>query len=121
MVAFFGLFQQYQVFIQFLLFGEGNGVNPRQLFAFLVAAPVSAGQIQDFDGFDRLRTWNVWAFAEIGEVALLVEGNLSVLQAFNQFQLVLVAFFCEILDGIAFGNLCALVFAFGPVRAFFAQ
>jgi hypothetical protein len=121
-VAFFGLFQHHEVFIEFLLFGERDGVHAGQLLAFFIAAPVSSGEVEDFHRFDGFCAGDVRAFAEVGEIALLVKGDLSILQAIDQFEFVLVAFFGEVLDGIGFGDFCTRTrFSNAPVRALFAQ
>ena len=57
---------------------EGRAVDPRQLRVVLVAAPVRAGEAGQLERLDRLRVLQVRPAAEVGEVALRVEGDVAV-------------------------------------------
>ena len=61
--------------VEVLLVVEGGAVDPRQLRVLLVAAPVRAGEAGQLQRLDRPRVLQVRAAAEIGEVALRVEGD----------------------------------------------
>ena len=107
MVAFLGLLEQGEVLVEFLLFGEGDGVDTGELFAFLVATPVSTCQVYDFQSFDGAEIDQVRTAAQVGELARLVERNCAVLQLADKLQLVFVALFAEEVEGFGFGHLTA--------------
>jgi hypothetical protein len=113
-VAFFRLFQQDQVLIEFFLFGESDRIDAGELLPFFVAAPIRAGEVENFHRFDRLRAGNMRAFTEIHKTALFIERDFAVFQSFDQFEFVLVAFPRKILDSLGFGDLPAFVFRFIP-------
>ena len=75
MVALPRLLEPMQVRVEILLAVEGSAVDPRQLRVPLVAAPVGACEAGQLERLDRLRVLQVRAAAEIGEVALRVEGD----------------------------------------------
>ena len=70
---------------------EGRPVDPRQLRVLLVAAPVGAGEAGQLDRLDRPRVLEMRAAAEVGEVALRVEGDRPLGRA-DQLDLVRLAF-----------------------------
>ena len=51
-VALLGLFEEYEVFVQFFLFRESDTVDAGELFAVLVTAPIGTGCVQQLDGLD---------------------------------------------------------------------
>ena len=112
MVAFGGFFQQNEVFVQFFLFRESDGIDTGQLFAFLVATPVSTGGLQQLDGLDGGGVVQVRASAEVGERAALIEGDRAVFQIVDQLQFVFVAFLGEVVQCFGFGHLAAHEFDF---------
>src|SRR5262245_44330778 len=57
---------------------ERGAVDPRQLRVLLVAAPVRAREARELDRLDRARVLEVRPAAEVGEVALRVEGDRAV-------------------------------------------
>ena len=67
MVAFFGFFEECEVFIEHLLFGECDAVYAHELVAFFVAAPVSTCEGCDFHRLDGCSVGDVRAAAEVGE------------------------------------------------------
>ena len=50
--------------------------------------------------------------AEVGEITLCIEGNLSVFQSVDEFKFVLIALLAEVLDSIGLWNFLADVFIF---------
>ena len=74
-VALARLLEPRQVALEVLLRIERRAVDPRQLRVALVAAPVRAGEAGQLQRLDRLRVLEVRAAAEVGEVALRVEGD----------------------------------------------
>ncbi len=75
MVAPLRLLERGEVGVEVGLVVEGGAVDPRQLRVVRVAAPVRAGEAGELHGLDRLRVLQVRAAAEVGEVALRVEGD----------------------------------------------
>src|SRR5438309_1850484 len=75
MVAPARLFQALEIGVEIGLGVERGSVDARQLLVVLVAAPVGAREAGELDRLDRLRVLQVRAAAEIGEVALRVEGD----------------------------------------------
>src|SRR3954454_22718008 len=78
MVPLARLLQTLEVGVQIGLVVEGRAIDPRQLLVVLVAAPVGPGEPGQLDRLDRLRVLQVRAPAEVGEIALRVEGDLAV-------------------------------------------
>src|SRR5205807_8006636 len=87
MVPLARLLQTLEVSVQIGLIVEGRAVDPRQLLVVLVASPVGAGEPGQLDRLDRLRVLEMRPTAEVGEVALRVEGDLAV-GAIDQLDLV---------------------------------
>src|SRR4029078_10456381 len=77
-VALAGLLELRQVLLEVGLVVEGGAVDARQLRLRHVAAPVRAGEAGELERLDRLRALQVRAAAEVGEVALRVEGDRAV-------------------------------------------
>ena len=73
---------------------EGRAVDPRQLRVVLVAAPVRTGEPRQLHRLDRLRVLEVRAAAEVGEVALRVERDVS-LRRVDELDLVVLALLGE--------------------------
>src|SRR5437879_13799089 len=78
MVPLARLLQTLEVGVQIGLVVEGRAIDPRQLLVVLVASPVGAGEPGQLDRLDRLRVLEMRAAAEVGEIALCVEGDLAV-------------------------------------------
>ena len=108
-VSFFGFFEHFEVLGQLLLFGKGDAIKPGELLAFFVATPIGAGDGHEFRSLYFSRIGDVRPLAEVGEIALVVKGDIAVLQLINQLQLVLVAFPPEIFEGIGFAHFLAFV------------
>jgi hypothetical protein len=104
-VALLRLLQQDEVLLQFLLLGEGDGIQSGELLALLVAAPVGTGHAHHLGGLDEGGVGDVRSAAQVGETALAVEGDLAVVEAFDQFELVFVALLGEVGDRIGLGSL----------------
>src|SRR6266511_3046780 len=81
------LLEQLEMLVQVLLRVEGRPVDPGELLVLLVAAPVRAGERGQLQRLDRLRALQVRAAAEVREVALGVEADLS-FRGVDEFQLV---------------------------------
>ena len=77
-VAALRLLDPLEVRVEVILVVEGGAVDPRELRVVLVAAPVRAGKAGELQRLDRLRVLEVRAAAEVGEVALRIEADLSV-------------------------------------------
>ena len=105
-IAFFGFFEQYEVFVQHFAFREGDAVNSGHHFAFFIAAPVSSRYAEHFDGFYFAGVGEVWSATQIGKVALRVESDGSVGQIAYQFSFVFVAFFTEKFQCIGLADIC---------------
>ena len=69
------LLEPLQVGVEVVLAVEGRAVDARQLLVLLVTAPVGAGEAGQLERLDRLRVLQVRAAAEVGELALRVEGD----------------------------------------------
>ena len=78
MVAAACLLEPLEVGVEVVLAEEGGAVDPRELRVVLVAAPVGAREARELDRLDRPRVLQVRAAAEVGEVALRVEGDRAV-------------------------------------------
>src|SRR6266550_2680090 len=87
MVPLARLLQTLQVGVQIGLVVEGRAIDPCQLLVVLVASPVGPGEAGQLDRLDRLRVLQMRPAAEVGEVALLVEGDLAI-GAIDQLDLV---------------------------------
>ena len=110
-IALLRLFQHVEVLVEFVLLRECGAVNTLQHLLGGIAAPVSAGDVHQLDAVALYAAGGVQmrACAQVGELALLVEGNGSVFrQIVNQLYLVrLLALFHE-LDGLCARQLEAL-------------
>ena len=96
-----------QVRVEVLLAVEGSAVDPRQLRVLLVAAPVRAGEAGQLERLDRLRVLQVRAAAEIGEVALRVEGDRA-FGGVDQLDLVGLVLLVEVALGLLGADLLAV-------------
>jgi hypothetical protein len=105
-VALPRLLEPLQVCVEVVLRVERGAVDPRQLRVVLVAAPVRAGDPRQLDRLDRARVLEMRPFAEVGEVALRVEGDRA-LGGVNELDLVRLPFRLEPPPGFVRGNLLA--------------
>ena len=76
-VTLFGLLQHRQVGVQLALLGEGYAVDAAEHLVLGIAAPVGAGGLGQLDRLDPAGVRQMGAGAEVGELALLVEGHLG--------------------------------------------
>ena len=76
-VALARLLEPLEVGVEIGLRVERGAVDAGQLLVVLVAAPVRAGEPGQLERLDRLRVLEVRAAAEVGEVALGVEGDVA--------------------------------------------
>src|SRR5262249_14260224 len=74
-IAALCLLDVLEVGVEVLFRVEGRPVDPSQLRVRRVAAPVRPGETRELHRLDRLRVLEVRSPAEIGEVALRVEGD----------------------------------------------
>ena len=83
MVALEGLLLLLQVGVQLVLLGEGDAVDPLEGLAVGVPPPVGGVAGGELDGvaLDAAGGVQVGAGAQVGELALLVEGDVGVLRA----------------------------------------
>ena len=70
MVAFLGLLEHDEVFVEHLLLREGDAVDTCHLLALGIAAPESTGHTGDLDGLDGTCGNKVRTTAEIGKMSL---------------------------------------------------
>ena len=105
-VALARLFQQGEVGAQLLLVEIGRAVNALELGLGLIGAPVSARGLHQLEGFDETGVGHMGPTAQIGELALGIEGDGAVLQILNHLQLV--RFVRVEFEGVALGDLPAL-------------
>ncbi len=80
MVALLSFLKKSEVFIEHLFLWESDAVYSDELSSLFVTAPISAGKGKDFDSLDGSGVGNVRATAEVGEVALSVGSDVSVLK-----------------------------------------
>ena len=78
MVAAFGLFQLFQVLVEFLFAEPSRAVQPLQLPVAGVAFPVGAGDRQHFERLDLARVRHVRTAAQVDELALAIETQVAV-------------------------------------------
>src|SRR5438105_3760402 len=107
MIALLRLLDPLEVRLEVVLRIEGSPVDPRELRVLLVAAPVGAGEPGQLERLDRLRVLEVRAAAEIGEVALRVEGD-SALGRVDELDLVRLVVAGEVALGLFGVDLFAL-------------
>ena len=86
-VAFLGFLEHHQIVVEHLLLGEGDAIHAHQLRTLLVATPVSSGKRQYLDGLDGFGGGDVRATAQVGEIALLIGGDVAVFQFADKFAL----------------------------------
>ena len=99
-IPFLSFFQQYQVFCKFLLFRECNTIYPSQLLARFIATPVGAGNCKEFYRLDRACIFQVRTTAQVGKIACFVKSYLAILKILQEFNLILITFFCKKVDGL---------------------
>ena len=78
MVAFFSFLEHVQIGVEVLLLGPGSAVDALQLLVAVVAAPVGAGHLHQFEDLELARGRHVRAAAEVDEITFAVERNLLV-------------------------------------------
>lgn len=74
-VALLRFLDRGDVFFEFLLVEEGGAVHAGELLAVGVAAPVGAGDGLELEGLDLAGAGHVGAAAQVGEIALAVDGD----------------------------------------------
>src|SRR6476469_9042660 len=103
-VALARLFEPLEVRVEVGLRVERGPVDAGQLLVLLVAPPVRAGEAGQLERLDRLRVLQMRAAAEVGEVALAVEGDVA-LGGIDQPDLVRLCFRAEALSRFRGGYL----------------
>src|SRR4029077_9365140 len=86
-VALARLLQPVEVRLEIVFRVEGGAVDPRELRVRRVTAPVRPGEPGELQRLDRLRVLQVRSAAEVGEVALRVQGDVA-LRGVDQLELV---------------------------------
>jgi hypothetical protein len=87
-VAALGLLEEVQVGIELLFIEVGGAVNALQLGAGRVGAPVGTRHLEQLDGLDEAGVGHVGPAAQIGEFALLVDGDGAFRQLLDHLELV---------------------------------
>src|SRR5713101_1287915 len=105
-VALARFLEPLEVRVEILLVVEGGAVNTRQLRLRRVAAPVRAGEPGELQRFDRFRVLEMRTAAEIGELALRVQGNVA-LGGVDELELVRLVLRREALARLVAGYLLA--------------
>ena len=77
MVARTRLLEALEVGVEIRLRVERGAVDPCQLRVLLVAAPVGAREPGQLERLDRVRVLQMRAAAEVGEVALRIQGDVA--------------------------------------------
>ena len=108
MVALLCFFEHDKVFVKHALFREGDTVDSGELLPALVAFPVGSGDGGKLHRLDVVHVQDVRATAKAREISVLIKCNRSVFEVRNELQLVRVALFGEIFDGIGLADLAAL-------------
>ena len=93
------LLESLEVGVEVGLREEGRAVDARQLRVLLVSTPVRAGEARELHRLDRRRVLEVWAAAEVREVALRVQRDLP-LGVFGKLDLVGLRLLLEARDRI---------------------
>ena len=105
MVAFLDILQMLQIFVQLIFCGEGTSVNPLQHGFAGIASPVSARGGSQFKCFDALCVHEMRPCAQIDEIPLGVEGDLSIFgKVGDQFHFVWFLFFLHKQDSFLSGE-----------------
>ena len=101
MISFLGFLQHVEIFLEFLLLRECNGIETSHLLTFLIPSPVSTCQAHYLDGFDVASMWNVRPSTQISKITLFIEGNLPILQVLDQLYLIWIFLFCKIIQRLS--------------------
>ena len=107
-VALLRLLEHREVLVERALLRERNAVDALEHLVLRVAAPVGAGDRRELHGLDRAGAQQVRAGAEVGKVALRVEGDLLASLGVLRDQLLLVRLAGHLLLGLRRGQLEAL-------------
>jgi len=94
-----------QVLVELVLGREGGAVDAGQHGPPHVAAPVGAGDAEELEGLDLAGAGEVWAAAQVDEVALLVEADGVVFDGLEQLDLVDLLCLAHAADGLVSGQL----------------
>src|SRR5919112_1260130 len=101
-----GLLESPQIRLEFLLRRPGRTVDAGEHRVLLVAAPVGPRYVLQLEGAEPARARDVRAAAEVEEISLFVDRDLTVLQPLQDLGLVGVALVERL--GLGFGDLLAL-------------
>ena len=104
MVAFFGFFQHFQIFIQHLFLRESDTINTCHLFAVFLTSPISTGYRKQLNGLDRCSRCQVRATTKVGKRTLCISSNVTVFQFRNQLTFICFTSFSEFLQSVFLGN-----------------
>ena len=104
-VALAGFLKELEILVQHGLLGEGDAVDTGKLLALLVTAPVCSGDGGELYGLDDLGIHEVRSAAEVGESAVGIVGDGSVLEFADEFALVRILLVLEMLHGCRLGDI----------------
>ena len=105
-VALLCLFKHYEVLVEHLLLREGDAVETLQLSLAGIATPESACYRGEFDSLDDACGNEVRTTTEVGEVALGVGGDGTILEVLvDVLHLILLTLSLELCDGVSLSNL----------------
>jgi hypothetical protein len=107
MVAFLGLFEHNQILVEHFFLRESDAVKTCQLRPFFVATPIGTCRTQYFYGFNIRSVGQMRTPAKIGETALSVGGDGSVLQFVDQLHFVVFVAFRKHFNGIGLADALA--------------
>ena len=91
MVAFFGLFQIIEVFLQFFLVIKGCTIQPLQHRVMFITSPVCPGNLDQFKDLQPAAVRYVGAAAQVKKIAQLVQTDLIAFNFLEKFNLILFA------------------------------
>src|SRR5918993_3189763 len=111
MVSFFSLFQEVEVFLQFLLLRKRDAIKTREHFIFFVPTPIGSGNIEKLHRLYKSGLGDVRTFAKIHEITLLIESDLAIFQTIDQLELIGVVLLSKIVKGLRLANITTAIHA----------
>ena len=107
-VALLSLFEHYEILVEHLLLREGDAVESLQLSLAGIATPESTCYRGEFDSLDDACRDDMRTTAEVGEVALGVGGDGTILEVLvDMLHLIFLTLSLELCYSIGLGNLLA--------------
>ncbi len=100
-IAFFSFFEPGQVVLELLVVGPRRAIDPLQHLVARVAAPVGAGHLHEFEGFELAGGRHVRTAAKVLPAALAVQADaFAGRNRGDDFRLVVLADFFEVGHGL---------------------